>query len=151
MTKSFVTPGVNIRFLVLANLMERSKTSHRRPTEAECTILNVLWERGSATVREVYEELSARQQMGYTTVLKFMQIMTEKGLIERDATVRPQIFSPAREKTEVQNDMVRDLLDRVFGGSTESLVLRALDSRPSSPEELAAIRQHLDELEREAS
>ena len=131
--------------------MTRSNSSqdqtHRRPTEAECTILAVLWERGSATVRQVFEELSNRQDIGYTTVLKFMQIMTEKGLIERDVSVRPQVFTPAREKSEVQGDMVRDLLDRVFGGSTESLVLRALSTRPSSPEELAAIRKHLDELE----
>ena len=135
--------------------MPRSKPpqdpTHRRPTEAECNILSVLWERGSATVRQVYEDLSKRQEVGYTTVLKFMQIMTEKGLIERDTSVRPQVFSPAREKSEVQGDMVRDLLDRVFGGSTESLVLRALSTRPSSPEELAAIRQHLDQLEGEAS
>ena len=125
----------------------KQEPDHRRPTEAECNILSVLWERGNATVREVYQDLSERQDVGYTTVLKFMQIMTEKGLIERDTSVRPQVFRPAREKSEVQNDMVGDLLDRVFGGSTESLVLRALSARPSSPEELATIRQHLDELE----
>ena len=131
---------------------KRTRTpSSGKPTDSECMILSVLWARGSATVREVFDELSASHDMGYTTVLKFMQIMTEKGLIERDTSVRPQVFSPAREKSEVQGDMVRDLLDRVFGGSTESLVLRALSTRPSSPEELAAIRQHLDQLEGEAS
>lgn len=131
--------------------MTRSKSNsdqiHRRPTEAECNILSVLWERGSATVREVHEDLSKDSEVGYTTVLKFMQIMTRKGLIERDTSVRPQVFSPAREKSEVQKDMIGDLLDRVFGGSTESLVLRALSARPSSPEELSAIRRRLDELE----
>jgi predicted transcriptional regulator len=76
-----------------------------------------------------------------------MQIMTEKGLLERDTSVRPQVFKPAREKSEVQRDMVGDLLDRAFGGSTESLVLGALSSRPSTPEEIAKIRQFLDEME----
>jgi BlaI family penicillinase repressor len=121
--------------------------SRRRPTESECNILAVIWDRGTATVREVYEELSQRQKVGYTTVLKFMQIMTEKGLLERDTSVRPQVFKPAREKSEVQRDMVGDLLDRAFGGSTESLVLGALSSRPSTPEEIAKIRQFLDEME----
>ena len=121
--------------------------SRRRPTDAECNILAVIWDRGTATVREVYEELSQRQEVGYTTVLKFMQIMTEKGLLERDTSVRPQVFKPAREKSEVQRDMVGDLLDRAFGGSTESLVLGALSSRPSTPEEIAKIRQFLDEME----
>ena len=121
--------------------------SRRRPTESECNILAVIWDRGTATVREVYEELSQRQEVGYTTVLKFMQIMTEKGLLERDTSVRPQVFKPAREKSEVQRDMVGDLLDRAFGGSTESLVLGALSSRPSTPEEIAKIRQFLDEME----
>jgi len=121
--------------------------SRRRPTEAECNILSIIWERGTATVREVYEELSQRQEVGYTTVLKFMQIMTEKGLLERDASVRPQVFSPSRDKADVQRDMVGDLLDRVFGGSTESLVLGVLSSRPSTPEEIAKIRRFLDEME----
>ena len=119
----------------------------RRPTESECHILRVLWERGSATVREVHEDLTAEKDVGYTTVLKFMQIMTEKGLLERDTSVRPQIFRPAQAQSEVQGDMVGDLLDRVFGGSTERLVLRALESRPSSPAEIAAIRRYLDEVE----
>lgn len=121
--------------------------SRRRPTDAECNILSIIWDRGTATVREVYEELSQRQKVGYTTVLKFMQIMTEKGLLERDTSVRPQVFKPAREKSEVQRDMVGDLLDRAFGGSTESLVLGALSSRPSTPEEIAKIRQFLDKME----
>ena len=121
--------------------------SRRRPTEAECNILSIIWERDTATVREVYEELSQRQEVGYTTVLKFMQIMTEKGLLERDVSVRPQIFRPARDKADVQRDMVGDLLDRAFGGSPESLVLGALASRPSTPEEIAKIREFLDQME----
>lgn len=119
----------------------------RRPTESECNVLRVLWERGSGTVREVHEDLSREQEIGYTTVLKFMQIMTDKGLLERDTTMRPQVFRPAQDQSVVQGNMVRDLLDRVFGGSTERLVLRALESRPSSREEIAAIRKYLDQVE----
>lgn len=119
----------------------------RRPTEAESSILAVIWERGPSTVREVHETLADRQEVGQTTVLKLMQIMTGKGLLERDASVRPQVFSTVQDQADIQRDMVGDLLDRVFGGSTGNLVLRALSARPSSPEEIAAIRRHLDELE----
>lgn len=119
----------------------------RRPTEAESSILAVLWGHGPSTVRQVHEQLSARQDVGLTTILKLMQIMTEKGLLVRDSSVRPQVFSPAQDQAEVQTDMVGDLVDRVFGGSTENLVLRALSTRPSTPEEIAAIRRHLDALD----
>ena len=122
-----------------------------KPTDTECTILNAVWNRGKTTVRTVFEDLQESHDMGYTTVLKFMQIMTEKGLLERDASVRPQVFSPARDKADVQRDMVGDLLDRVFGGSPESLVLGALSSRPSTPEEIAKIRRFLDEMELDES
>lgn len=129
----------------------RLDPDRRRPTEAEASILATLWERGPSTVRQVHEHLASpqegRQEVGLTTVLKLMQIMTEKGLLVRDTSVRPQVFSPARDQAEVQSDMVGDLLDRVFGGSTENLVLRALATRPSSPEEIAAIRRHLDALD----
>lgn len=129
----------------------RLDPERRRPTEAEASILATLWEHGPSTVREVHEHLASRpegrQEVGLTTVLKLMQIMTEKGLLVRDSTVRPQVFSPARDQAEVQSDMVGDLLDRVFGGSTENLVLRALSTRPSTPEEIAAIRRHLDALD----
>ena len=91
--------------------------------------------------------MSSRQEVGYTTVLKFMQIMTDKGLLERDTSIRPQIFRPAETQAKVQGDLVGDLLDRVFGGSTESLVLRALANRRSDPQELEAIRRYLDEIE----
>ncbi len=121
------------------------KSTPPRPTDAECAILAILWARGAATVREVFNDLSERQDVGHTTVLKFMQIMTDKGLLIRDATVRPQVFRPAQDRVKVQQDMVGDLLDRVFGGSMQSLVLRALSARPSSPEELAAIRRYLDQ------
>lgn len=125
----------------------RLDPERRRPTEAEASILATLWEHGPSTVRQVHERLASGQEVGLTTVLKLMQIMTEKGFLVRDTSVRPQVFSPARDQAEIQSDMVGDLLDRVFGGSTENLVLRALSTRPSSPEEIAAIRRHLDALD----
>lgn len=118
-----------------------------KPTNAELAILGVVWDRGSTTVREVFQELGARQDIGYTTVLKLMQIMTEKGLLERDTTVRPQIFRATRPQRQTQRLLLRDLLDRAFSGSPRSLVLQALSMRKSSPEELQEIRDLLDQLE----
>ena len=123
--------------------------SPRRPTEAEFNILGAIWERESATVREVYEDLGKRQDIGYTTVLKLMQIMTEKGLLERDTSVRPQVFWAARPRRQTQKMLLRDLLDRAFKGSPGSLVLQALAMRKTSSEELREIRALLDKLEEE--
>lgn len=119
----------------------------RKPTDSELAILAVVWERGSATVREVFDILSERQDVGYTTVLKFMQIMTEKGLLEKDATVRPQVFRAMRPQKQTQSMLLGDLVDRAFSGSPGNLVLRALSMRKSTPEELREIREMLDELE----
>ncbi len=121
----------------------------RKPTDAELAILGVIWERRSATVREVFNELGERQGVGYTTVLKLMQIMTDKGLLERDATVRPQVFRAARPQKQTQGQLVRDLVDRAFAGSPGNLVLQALSARKSTPEELREIRAMLDALERQ--
>jgi predicted transcriptional regulator len=118
-----------------------------RPTDAELSILRVLWDRGPSTVREVHERLSATQETGYTTVLKFMQIMHEKGLVARDDRNRAHIYVAAVSEEAVQTNLVRSLLDRAFKGSAETLVLRALSIKPSTPEELAAIRALLDNLE----
>lgn len=118
-----------------------------RPTDAELAILRVLWERGESTVREVQEGLDLRRPAGYTTVLKQLQIMTEKGLVRRDETERAHVYraSLAREATETQ--LVGDLLDRAFGGSASRLVLRALASTPASAEEIAQIRKLLEKAE----
>lgn len=118
-----------------------------RPTDAELAILRVLWERGESTVREVQEALDPRRTAGYTTVLKQLQIMTEKGLVQRDETERAHVYraSLAREATETQ--LVGDLLDRAFGGSASRLVLRALASTPASAEEIAQIRKLLEKAE----
>lgn len=118
-----------------------------RPTEAELSILRVLWRRGPSTVRQVHEELAQKGSTGYTTVLKLLQIMTEKGLVERDDSERAHVYAARRPEEQTLGQLVGDLLDRAFEGSASRLVLRALASRPASPEELAEIRRLLDELE----
>ena len=119
----------------------------RRPTDGELPILEVLWARGSATVREVFNELSSRREVGYTTVLKLMQIMAEKGLVERDESVRPQVYRPLATRKQTQRQAMSDLVERLFGGSPGKLVLQALSSERATGEELEKIRQLLDRLE----
>ena len=121
--------------------------STRLPTDAELEILGVLWARGPSTVREVQEELSGRREVGYTTVLKLLQIMHEKGLVRRDESARTHVYEASVAQERTQNALVGDLLDRAFGGSASALVLGALAAKPASREELAEIRRLLDELE----
>lgn len=111
-------------------------------------ILSVLWKRRSATVREIHDDLNVQKPTAYTTTLKIMQIMTEKGLIERDETNRAHVYQAKLEREATQRTFARDLLQRVFGGSASQLVLRVLESKPSNAEELAAIRQLIDEAEK---
>lgn len=118
-----------------------------RPTDAELAILRVLWERGPSTVRQVFEVLSAEKDLGYTTVLKMLQIMTEKGLVQREITDRVHTFSTTQTQTQTQQTLLDDLLDKAFGGSSKSLVMQALATRKTSREELAEIRKMLDQAE----
>ena len=118
------------------------------PTASELEILRVLWDRGSATVREVYRTLAAEREIGYSTVLKFMQIMTDKGLLTRDESVRPQLYRPAQPQQRTQRSIVRDLVTRAFGGSSASLALQALSDRKATADERRQIRELLDALER---
>jgi BlaI family transcriptional regulator, penicillinase repressor len=118
-----------------------------RPTDAELAILRVLWERGPSTVRQVHESLSGPRTIGYTTVLKLMQIMADKGLVERDETDRTHVYAPRKSEEHTQRQLLQDLLDRAFGGSALKLVMQALSTKKSSPEELAKIRQLLDDHE----
>ena len=118
-----------------------------RPTDAELAILRVLWERGPSTVRQVFEVLSAERDLGYTTVLKMLQIMDEKGLVERDASDRTHIFSARQTQAQTQRHLLDDLLDKAFGGSPLSLVMQALATRKTSAAELAEIRKMLDRAE----
>jgi BlaI family penicillinase repressor len=102
------------------------KSNNQKPTDAEMNILGVIWKHKSTTVRKVFDDLSKRQKIGYTTVLKLMQIMTDKGLIERDVSVRPEVYRSARPPKKTQRMMLRKLGDCAFGGSAGPLVLQAL-------------------------
>lgn len=123
--------------------------TQNKPTEAELDILNVLWKQESATVREVHEILSRDKTLGYTTVLKMMQIMDEKGLVERDMQGKAHIYYARLKQKEAQRNFVVNLLDKVFGGSAKQLVLQALESKPASAEEMKEIREMLENAEKE--
>jgi BlaI family penicillinase repressor len=118
-----------------------------RPTDAELAILRIIWQLGPATVRQVQEALNQERETGYTTVLKLMQIMHEKGLVRRDETERSHIYEAALSAEQTQQQLVDHLLDKAFGGSARRLVMQVLSSRKASPKELAQIRGLLDELE----
>jgi predicted transcriptional regulator len=118
-----------------------------KPTDTELTILRVLWERGPSTVRQVHEALSDRKPTAYTTTLKLLQIMTEKGLVKRDETDRSHVYQSRLNEEQTQRQLVRDLLERAFGGSSMKLVMQALSARRASPAELAEIRKLLDETD----
>ena len=142
-----------------------ARPSSSMPTEAELAILRVLWARGPSTVRDVHAALGAsatvaaapkrardgtatrRGTSGYTTVLKILQIMTEKGLVVRDESQRTHVYRAARAQRDTQGALVRHLLDRAFGGAAHQLVLHALDAARSSPQELVEIRKLLDDAE----
>jgi predicted transcriptional regulator len=121
-----------------------------RPTAAELEILRVLWSLGPATVREVHEQLNRTKPAGYTTVLKLMQIMAEKGLVARNEQQRAHVYQAACRQEDTQRQLVGDLVERAFGGSATQLVMQALAAKRASPEELAEIRRILDEFERGA-
>jgi BlaI family transcriptional regulator, penicillinase repressor len=125
-----------------------ARTSLARPTDAELEILRVLWRRGASTVREVQEALQQTKPTGYTTVLKLMQIMTDKGLVRRDERQRAHVYEAQRAQEQTQRQLVSDLLERVFNGSASSLVMQALASKKTSANELSEIRKILDQVER---
>jgi predicted transcriptional regulator len=129
--------------------MDETPQKLPRPTDAELAILRVLWRLGPSTVKEVQENLARRAPTGYTTVLKLLQIMIEKGLVTRDETQRAHLYTARLPEEETQSQLVGDLLDRVFEGSAGRLVMQALAARPASAEELAEIRRLLDRLEGE--
>ena len=120
-----------------------------RPTDRELTILRILWDNGPSTVRDVNEAMNEDGSTGYTTTLKLMQIMTEKGLVRRDDSQFKHVYRPALTEEKAQKQLVGDLLDRAFSGSAEKLVMRALSAKKVSAKELASIRKTLDELEGE--
>lgn len=121
------------------------RTYPHRPTDAELEILQVLWDLGAGTVRQVHEVLTRKRELAYTTVLKMLQIMHEKGLVMRDDKDRSHSYSAAKPQAEVQSALVTDLVERAFGGSAESLLMSALGSANATPDDLARIRTLLAE------
>jgi predicted transcriptional regulator len=126
-----------------------AKKNLPRPTEAELAILRVLWDRGPCTVRDVQEALERERRTGYTTALKLLQIMTEKGLVRRDDRQRTHVFEAVLPAETTQRQLVRDLVDRAFGGSAQQLVMQALSAKKASKADLAEIRRLLDSLEQQ--
>jgi predicted transcriptional regulator len=121
-----------------------SRPSAPKPTDAELAILRILWDRGPSTVRHVHDVLARDRQAAYTTALKMLQIMTEKGLVERDERDRTHIYRARLSEEQTQRQLLRDLLDRAFGGSSGKLVMQALAARRASAEELREIRHAID-------
>jgi BlaI family transcriptional regulator, penicillinase repressor len=127
-------------------IMGRQRLPH--PTDREIAILRILWDKGSSTVKQVNEVMSKDKTTGYTTTLKLMQIMTEKGLVITDKSRFQHVYKPAISEEKAQKQLVGNLLERAFSGSAEKLVMRALSAKKVSPEELTRIRKMLDEMER---
>lgn len=119
-----------------------------RPTDAELEILRVLWKHGPTTVRDVHETLAHTRDTGYTTTLKLMQIMADKGLVTRDESARTHIYEARVSQEQTQRQLVNDLVQRAFGGSATELVLRALSSHKTSDRELLEIRKLIDDARR---
>ena len=123
-----------------------ARRTNFRPTERELTILKILWDSGPGTVRQVNEAMNKDSDTGYTTTLKLMQIMTEKGLLHRDDSQFKHVFKPALTEGKAQKQLVGDLLDKAFSGSAEKLVMRALSAKKVSAKELARIKIMLDNI-----
>jgi BlaI family transcriptional regulator, penicillinase repressor len=117
-----------------------------KPTEGEMEILQVLWQKGNCTVREVHEALN-KKDSGYTTTLKLMQIMHEKGLVDRDTSAKTHIYRPLINKERTQQQLVNKMIDNVFNGSAARLVMQALGNKKASKEEIDLIKEYLDKLE----
>jgi predicted transcriptional regulator len=124
------------------------RTNLPRPTQAELEILRVLWDRGSSTVRDVHTTLAKERAIGYTTVLKFMQIMAEKGLVARDETERAHVYKAKVAQEQTQRQLVRHLLEGAFGGSATKLMMQALASKPATADEIAQMRKMLEEFDK---
>jgi len=120
----------------------------KRPTDAELSILRAIWDHGPCTVRQVLLALNRDRPTGYTTVLKLMQIMTEKGLVERDETTRPQVYRSRLSREQTERQLVRDLPELAFAGSARRMVMQALSIKKASAEELAEIEKVLNRIDK---
>lgn len=123
-------------------------TANRKPTSSELEILHVLWEHGPSTVREVHETLNAKRPIGYTSVLKLMQIMTAKGTVRRNEEQRAHVYEAVQPEEKTKRDLALDVLQRVFDGSASALMMHALAGQKSSKEEIDEMRRLLNEHER---
>jgi predicted transcriptional regulator len=141
MTKIFVDNDERLRHYA------RMASQQHRPTRLELTILRALWNKGPGSVREIQARLNEERETGYTTVLKMLQIMADKGLVERDERVRPQIYRAKFTQEQTQRQLLKDLVQRAYGGSVKALVMQALSTRKSSAEDLEAIEKLLDRIE----
>ncbi|RAJ00349.1 putative transcriptional regulator [Chitinophaga skermanii] len=124
-------------------------TKHIKPTDSELEILTVLWEKGACTVREVHEVLEQTKEVGYTTTLKLMQIMHDKGLLTRDASSKTHVYTAVVSQQKTQEQLLNKMIDTVFGGSASQLVMQALGNHSSSKEELDQIRNYLNNIEQQ--
>jgi predicted transcriptional regulator len=129
--------------------MIRGVATTPKPTKSELAILRVLWERGPLSVRDVQNVLSAVKPTGYTTVLKLMQIMADKGLVDRDDSVRPQRYRPRHKQAQTQKHLLRDFIDRAYGGSVKALVMHALSSKKPSQKDIQELEALLDRFDEE--
>lgn len=118
-----------------------------QPTETELQILRALWEQGPSPVRVIHEAISRNKETNYSTTVKMLSVMLNKGLVKRDESVRPHIWRTVKKQETTQKGMLRDLMDRVYGGSSGRMVIQALSSKKASPEELEEIRRLLDQLQ----
>jgi BlaI family transcriptional regulator, penicillinase repressor len=129
-------------------MVAEMKKSQQKPTGSELEILRVLWSRGPSTVREVHEVLSEKRATGYTSVLKFLQIMTEKGLVRRNESQRAHVYEAGLPAEQTKRQLAGDILQRVFEGSASQLMMHALAGRRTSKEEIDELRRLLDGFER---
>ena len=123
---------------------------NKKPTRSELEILSVLWKKGEATVREVFEAINLQKNTSYTTILKLMQIMFEKGLVERNEEKRAHIYKAKIKQNETGKQMLNEVMDKVFGGSALKLVQQVLENETTSAEEMTEIRKMIEQAEREA-
>lgn len=127
-----------------------NKKRNIKPTESELEILNILWNNGKSTVKDVNEEINKKKEIGYTTTLKTMQIMFEKGLVEREKDGRSHTYSAAFKKEETQRALLDKIMNSAFGGSASGLVMQALGNKKASKKELKEIKELINKLERDA-
>ena len=120
------------------------------PSNSELEILRILWKRGPSTVRDVHDELKKERDVGYTTVLKIMQVMADKKIVTRDESERSHVYTPAVEEKSIKRRLVSELLDKAFDGSAAQLVMQALSDKRASPEDIKKIRKLLDESSRKS-